>query len=81
MSEKFTLPPGHPDRLLNEQEAADFLGVSIRTMQNWRHRGGGPSYIKLNSRSVRYQLSDLKAWIEAQKAESTSDASERLGIR
>ena len=42
------------DAALNENQAAEFLGVSARTLQAWRVRGGGPRYVKIG-RSVRYQ--------------------------
>ena len=31
-----TQDPDHLDRLMNEQEAAGFLGYSIRALQNWK---------------------------------------------
>jgi hypothetical protein len=36
-----------PDAALNESEAADFLGFSIRTLQAWRWRGEGPKFCKI----------------------------------
>lgn len=66
--------------LLTELEAADYLKVSIRTLQNWRHRGGGPKYTKLNNRMVRYRISQLEAWLDAQAVANTSDACARLGM-
>jgi helix-turn-helix protein len=43
-----------PDAAFNESQAANLLGVSVRTLQAWRFRGGGPRYIKIG-RAVRYQ--------------------------
>ena len=37
---------------------------TVRALQNWRLRGGGPRYVKVGSRSVRYRQSDLLKWIE-----------------
>lgn len=51
-------------RLLNEKEAAEFLGYTARALQNWRFRGGGPRFVKVSSRSVRYRRCDLIEWAE-----------------
>jgi len=67
--------PDHLDRLLNERDAADFLGYSMRALQNWRVRGGGPVFVKVSSRSIRYRRRDLIAWTESKLAENTSQFS------
>ena len=51
--------------LLRTSEAGELLGVSPRTLEDWRLRGGGPLFRKLGRRAVRYCLSDLVAFIEA----------------
>jgi predicted DNA-binding transcriptional regulator AlpA len=68
--------PDYLDRLLTEIEAADFLGYTIRALQNWRLRGGGPPFIRISGRSVRYRRRDLIAWIESRSVRSTSEALE-----
>ncbi len=65
--------PSYHDRLIDEFDAADFLGYSVRALRNWRTRGGGPQYIKVSSRSIRYRRRDLIAWTEARLCASTSD--------
>ena len=60
------------DRLLDEKEAAKYLGFSPRSLQNWRVRGGGPRFVKVSKRSVRYRISDLVAWVENRTRSSTS---------
>lgn len=60
------------DQLMNERAAADLLCYTVRALQNWRHRGGGPQFIKVSARSVRYRKRDLLAWVEARTVASTS---------
>lgn len=52
-----------PD-LLATKDAAAYLGISPKTMDNMRSRGKGPSFVKLGG-TVRYRRSDLLDWIEA----------------
>ncbi len=59
--------------LVNERDAAAFLSFSIRTMQGMRYRGGGPRYILMSSRCIRYRRSDLREWAEQRLRTSTSD--------
>jgi hypothetical protein len=71
-----TLPRGfsnEDERLLNEHEAAAHLGYTIRALQNWRLRGGGPLFVKVSDRSIRYRKRDLTTWIEEKLRSSTSD--------
>ena len=48
--------------LINEKAAAAFLKLKDRTLQSYRQKGGGPKYIQLSSRCLRYRRIDLKAW-------------------
>ena len=41
--------------LVNENVAAKYLGLSPRTLQNWRVRGGGPLFVRISNRSIRYR--------------------------
>lgn len=60
-------------RLMSEREAAEVLQISVRTLQAWRVKGGGPRYIKIG-RSVRYRPCDLEAFVEGNLTTSTSQA-------
>jgi Helix-turn-helix domain len=64
--------PEYLDSMINETDAARFLGYSVRALQNWRVRGGGPNFIKVSARSIRYRRRDLIAWAEAKLVASTS---------
>ena len=62
--------------LINEKVAAAFRGVTDRKMQRDRQTGGGPKYIRLSSRCIRYRRIDLRDDAEARMRASTSDPGE-----
>lgn len=66
--------PDYLDRLMNEHEAAEFLSYSVRALQNWRVRGGGPKYVKVSARSIRYRRRDLIAWVDARTFSNSTEA-------
>ena len=63
---------GLPPRLLRTQEAARFLGISIRTLEKHRTYGTGPTYRKIGGR-VLYTVYDLESWSEIGTRKSTRD--------
>lgn len=62
-------------QLLTTQELATLLGCSPRTLEGLRVRGSGIPYVKV-SRLVRYRATDVQRYLDGQRRESTSDASE-----
>lgn len=64
--------PDYFDCLIDERVAAKFVGYTVRALQNWRVRGGGPRFVKVSSRSVRYRRRDLIEWIESRLRSNTS---------
>ncbi len=50
-------------RALREKEAADYLGVSVKTLQAWRFYSKGPKYLKIG-RAVRYTYEYLDQFKE-----------------
>ena len=50
--------------LLTTADAATYLAVSPRTLEDWRFRLVGPRYIKLNGTStIRYRTEDLETYL------------------
>jgi Helix-turn-helix domain len=47
---------------LNTAEAAKWLGLSARTLQDWRQEEIGPNYIEISPRCIRYAMEDLIKW-------------------
>ena len=48
---------------LTSDQAANYLGVNPRLMENWRWRKVGPTFAKVGHR-IRYNLNDLKSFIK-----------------
>ena len=59
--------------LLSEKEAAAIIGFTPRFLQARRHRGGGPAFIRISQRAVRYTRHDLEKWIDERRRASTSE--------
>jgi len=55
----FTL--SQDDRCLKTREAAEYLGLSQKTLQMYRYDGIGPAFVRFG-KTVRYRLSDIKTW-------------------
>ena len=58
-------------QLLNNDETADMLNVSRRTLPVWRVQGKGPKFIKIG-KLVRYERTEIDAWILANTHANTS---------
>ncbi len=50
--------------LVDEDDAAHFVGLVPRTLQKFRQHGGGPRYVAISPRCIRYRRVDLCAWAE-----------------
>jgi predicted DNA-binding transcriptional regulator AlpA len=52
---------------LNIEEAASYVGLSVRSMYLHRHHDTGPESFLINGR-VQYRPESLTQWVEAQMA-------------
>ena len=59
-------------RYLTNDEAAEFLRLSPRTLEKQRVIGGGPRFRKFGRR-VMYAVADLETWADSRSFEMTSD--------
>lgn len=66
-------------RLLTVQELAEYLGVPVATLYQWRHRREGPPGFRVG-RHVRYRWSDVQKWIEDQLGTSSSHFPSHGGV-
>ena len=58
---------------MDTRQAADWLGVSHRTLEGYRVSGGGPAFYRFGNR-VRYRRADLDAWAAKRRATTTAEA-------
>lgn len=58
---------------MSTEQAADYLGLSAKTLEAFRYKGGGPRFAKLGKRRVVYDRRDLDDWFESRKRTSTAD--------
>ena len=74
LMKKTTSPATQPTNIsgyLTEQNAAEFLAVSVKTLQRWRWIMKGPAYKKLDSGTVRYSIADLINYAENSTVQPT----------
>lgn len=64
--------PAQPQRYLTNDEAAEYLRLSPRTLEKQRVIGGGPKFRKFGRR-VMYAVADLDTWADQRSFEATSD--------
>ena len=60
------------ETMLTTVEAAQYCGLSPRTLEKRRAKQAGPRFVKLG-RLVKYRLRDLEEWIARSVRISTSD--------
>ena len=59
--------PAIPRVWVSPEGAAEYLSVSARILEDWRRAGTGPAWHRAGGRLIRYRLSDVDAWVEAQR--------------
>jgi len=56
--------------LLSVAELADYLGVPVGTVYDWRSNGSGPVGYRFG-KHVKFAVSDVRAWVEAARDRPT----------
>lgn len=59
-------------RNFNEEDVANILKVSRKTLQAWRGQGKGPRFLKIG-RSIRYSEDSLADFMSLAERRSTSE--------
>lgn len=63
------LPSDHGaglEPLLSTSELAEYLGVPVKTIYEWRTCGHGPCAVRVG-RHLRFALSDVRGWVAEQR--------------
>lgn len=47
------------------EEVSEYLGIPVKTLYQWRHRGIGPRASKVG-RHLRYRWDDVEKWVDQQ---------------
>mgnify|MGYP000894626959 FL=1 len=58
---------------VSANEAAAMLGVSPRTLANWRTLGIGPAFVRVGAVRSRtlYRVDDLNTWLDNNRVKTT----------
>ena len=58
---------------VSANEAAAMLGVSSRTLANWRTQGIGPAFVRVGAVRSRtlYRIDDLNTWLDNNRVETS----------
>lgn len=59
-----TSAKGMEPYVMDEIDAATFMGISRKTLQTWRSRRMGPPYVRVARKCIRYRKSDLQAYLD-----------------
>lgn len=52
-----------PEPLLSPVEVAEYLGLSVETLAQWRSERRGLAFVKLARNRVAYRQEDLSKWL------------------
>ncbi len=63
----------NPNQLLNKEQAAKFLSVSLFTLHNWRAKKKGPRAVYFGRRCLRYRYQDILDFIEESREPEDSE--------
>ncbi len=65
-------------RYLTEKEVNQITGRALSTLRNDRSQGKGIPYIIMGERSVRYELADIKKYMDDRKVQTSETSSETI---
>jgi predicted DNA-binding transcriptional regulator AlpA len=64
-------------RLLRAEDVAEFTGLSVETLAQWRSQRRGIPFVKISRSCVRYRQSDLDSWLAERTVLTDQSRSDR----
>lgn len=64
--------------LLSVPDLAEYLGVPVQTIYDWRLRGEGPRAYRFGKR-IKFAVSDVRVWVDSHRDPAAPDASGEMG--
>lgn len=58
---------------LNCEQASQYTGLAVKTLEKMRCDGRGPRFVRFSRNAVRYLKVDLDTWLAALTVSSTSE--------
>jgi hypothetical protein len=68
---------GSDNDLLTTAKAAEWLGVSPQWLETRRSYGGGPPFVRISPKVVRYPRGGLRSWLNQRAHARTAEYSKR----
>lgn len=62
--------------VVDEQGASLIVGLAPATLRCMRTRGGGPPFVRISGRCVRYVVADLRKYVADRTVQNTAQRSE-----
>jgi Helix-turn-helix domain len=60
-------------RFFTTAEASRYLNIPSSTLEKMRVTGTGPVFVRYGTKSVRYRMGDLEAWLRTRLCRTSSD--------
>ena len=57
--------------LLTPKEVADWLGVNVQGLADWRYHNSGPTFTRIG-RSIRYERDEVEKFIAAGRVQTAA---------
>jgi hypothetical protein len=64
--------PSDESEVVDVRGAARIVGLAVSTLDTLRSRGGGPEFLRVSKRAIRYKVDTLRPWRDSQSMSRTN---------